>query len=74
MIQGRVDRKEGGIETGRGLWGGGDWDGETGETEMGRRRGRWRRAGKGQEWEGKGEAGGWTIKEWGGEGETRLGQ
>ena len=31
------------------------------------------RFGKGQEWEGKGEAGGWT-KEWGGEGETGLGQ
>ena len=29
---------------------------------MGRRRGRWRRAGKGQEWEGKGEAGGWTRR------------
>ena len=36
MIQGRVDRKEGGRETGRGQWGWGDWDGETGETEMGR--------------------------------------
>ena len=29
---------------------------------MGRRRGRWRRAGKGQEWEGKGEAGEWTRR------------
>ena len=29
---------------------------------MGRRRGRWRRAGKCQEWEGKGEAGGWTRR------------
>ena len=29
---------------------------------MGTRRGRWRRAGKGQEWEGKGEAGGWTRR------------
>ena len=28
--------------------------GETGDTEMGRRRGRWSRAGKGQGWEGKG--------------------
>ena len=36
MIQGRVDRKEGGRETGRGQWQGRDWDGETGETEMGR--------------------------------------
>ena len=67
MIQGRVDRKKGGRETGRGQWGGGDWDGETGETEMGRgamgrRRGRWSRAGKGQEWDGKGEAGGWTRR------------
>ena len=35
-----------------------------------RRRGRWRRAGNGQEWEGKGEAG----EEWGEEGETGLGQ
>ena len=33
-----------------------------GDGEMGRRRGRWRRAGKGQEWEGKGEAGGWTRR------------
>ena len=47
---------------GRGQWGGGDWDGEIEENEMGRRRGRWRRAGKGQEWEGKGEAGGWTRR------------
>ena len=29
---------------------------------MGRRRGRWRRAGKGQEWEGKMEAGEWTRR------------
>ena len=29
---------------------------------MGRRMGRWRRAGKGQEWVGKGEAGGWTRR------------
>ena len=29
---------------------------------MGRRRGRWRRAGKGHKWEGKGEAGGWTRR------------
>ena len=45
MIQGRVDRKERGTETGRGngegpMGGGngegGDWDGEMGETEMGR--------------------------------------
>ena len=36
MIQGRVDRKEGGRETGRRQWGGGDWNGTTGETEMGR--------------------------------------
>ena len=31
MIHGRVNRKEGGRETGREHWGGGDWDGETGE-------------------------------------------
>ena len=30
MIQGRVYRKEGGRDTGRGQWGGGDWDGEDG--------------------------------------------
>ena len=39
MIQGRVDRKEGGRETGRGQWGGGNGKGETGEmgeTEVGR--------------------------------------
>ena len=79
MTQGRVDRKERGRETGRGQWGGGDWDGEMGETEMGR----W---GDGEEegkveksWQGPGvgrKRGGRRVdkKEWGGEGETGLGQ
>ena len=51
MIQGRVDRKVGGAETGRGRWamgrgrlGGGNGEGE---TLMGRR------ADKGQEWGGE---------------------
>ena len=47
MIQGRVDRKETGREMGRGQWGGGDRDGETGETEMGR--GQWGGGGEGGE-------------------------
>ena len=34
----------------------------------------WRRAGKGQEWGGEGEAGRVDKKEWGGEGETGGGQ
>ena len=34
-----MDKKKGGRETGKGQWGWGDWDGETGETEMGRRGG-----------------------------------
>ena len=49
MIQGEVDRKERGRETLRGQWGGGDWDGETGETEMAR----W----GGGQWRGGGESG-----------------
>ena len=35
---------------------------EMGRGAMGRGRGRWRRAGKDQEWGGKGEAGGWTRR------------
>ena len=85
MIQGRVDRKEGGRETGRGngegAMGGGNGEGETGM-------GRWERLrwGDGEEegkveksWQGPGvgrKGGGRRVdkKEWGGEGETGLGQ
>ena len=59
MIQGRVDMNY--LRRGQG---GGDWDGETGETEMGRGatgRGRWR-AGKGQEGERRGRQGGWIRR------------
>ena len=81
MIQGRVDRKEGGRETGRGQLGGGNGEGETGM-------GRWERLrwGDGEEegkveksWQGPGvgkRGGGRRVdkKEWGGEEETGLGQ
>ena len=81
MIQGGgVDRKEGGRETGRGngegAMGGGDWDGEMGETEMGdgEEEGKMEKS-----WQGPGvgrKGGGRRVdkKEWGGEGETGLGQ
>ena len=61
---------------GRGQWGGGDWDGEMGETEMLR----WGGGGKGGEELARArsvkERGGRRVdkKEWGGEGETGLGQ
>ena len=61
---------------GRGQWGEGDWDGEMGETEMGR----WGGGGKVEKsWQGPGvgrKGGGRRVdkKEWGGEGETGLGQ
>ena len=77
MIQGRVDRKEGGRETGRGQWGGGNGEGETGMV-------RWERLrwGDGEEegkveksWQGPGvgrKGGGQEGVGWGGE--TGLGQ
>ena len=57
LIQGRVDRKEGGVGVGRGRWGvgqrgGGDGEGGNGEGEtgMGKRGGV--EVGKGWEWGG----------------------
>ena len=76
MIQGRVDRKEGGREMMRGQWGGGDGMGRRerlrrgdGEEE-GKVEKSWQRPGVGR------KGGGRRVdkKEWGGEGETGLGQ
>ena len=57
---------------GRGQWGGGDWDGEMGETEMGR----WGGGTEGGEELARARSGKerGSKKEWGGEGETGLGQ
>ena len=81
MIQGRGDRKEGGRETGRGQWGGGNREGETGMGIWERLRwGDGKEEGKVEKsWQGPGvgrKGGGRRVdkKEWGGEGETGLGQ
>ena len=77
MIQGRVDRKEGGRQTGRGNREGAMGRGN-GEVETGM--GRWEEEGKVEKicqgpGVGRKRGGRWVDKkEWGGEGETELGQ